>query len=160
MKILSVNANNRKHIFEVRSRHQSLVFPYSRTIPTPSATDRLSQVFVDPELGNEGFTYLLESGVEGSVHIDEVLEYNRDPTYMAELKLYQITQDAKDRFEASGVSVRQRSERLGTSPTQLYRLLDPTNYSKSLRQLFSLLYLLDCELDLEIRARPRSNLVR
>lgn len=33
-------------------------------------------MFVDPELGREAITYRLESGREGSVHIDAVLEYN------------------------------------------------------------------------------------
>ena len=35
-----------------------------------SSTDRIAEVFVDPELGREGFTYRLSSGDEGSVHID------------------------------------------------------------------------------------------
>jgi len=37
----------------------------------------------------------------------------------------------------------------------LYRLLDPTNYTKSLRQLMSLLYLLGAEVEVEVRDRPR-----
>ncbi|HEY5265560.1 MAG TPA: hypothetical protein VIJ40_01975 [Acidimicrobiales bacterium] len=118
----------------------------------------MSNVYVDPDLGNEGFTYTLESGVEGSVHIDEVLEYNGDPSYMAELMLYRLSQDAKTRFESSGISVRQMAEKLGTSPTQMYRLLDPTNYSKSLRQLISLLYMLDCEVEVEVRGRSGQHL--
>lgn len=31
MKILSVTANNRKHTFEVRTRRETLVLPYSKT---------------------------------------------------------------------------------------------------------------------------------
>jgi hypothetical protein len=158
MKILNVVPNNRKHTFEVRTRRQTLSFPYARVVPTPSPNDRLSNVFVDPDLGNERFTYTLESGAEGSVHIDEVLEYSGDPSYMAELMLYRLSQDAKARFESSGISVRQMSEKLGTSPTQMYRLLDPTNYSKSLRQLISLLYMLDCEVEVEVRERPGQHL--
>ena len=153
LKILNVTPNNRKHTFEVRTRRQTLSFPYGRAVPAPTPSDRLTRVFVDPDLGNEGFTYTLESGAEGSVHVDEVLEYHGDPSYMAELLLYRLSQDAKVRFESSGISVRQMSEKLGTSPTQLYRLLDSTNYSKSLRQLLSLLYMLDCEVELKVRER-------
>jgi hypothetical protein len=40
---------------------------------------------------------------------------------------------------SSGLSARAVAERLGTSPAQLYRLLDPTNYNKSARQLLALL---------------------
>lgn len=52
-------------------------------------------MYVDPELGREGFTYQLSSGAEGSVHIDAVLEYNEDPSYMAELTMYRLTQEAR-----------------------------------------------------------------
>jgi hypothetical protein len=72
---------------------------------------------------------------------------------MAELTLYRLTQEAKVRFETSGLSAREVSRWLGTSPTQLYRLLDPTNYSKSVRQLISLLYVLGCEVDVEVKER-------
>jgi hypothetical protein len=155
VKILGVVANNRKHAFEVRTSRQTLVFPYTKADPAPLSTDRIAEVIVDPELGREGFTYRLASGAEGSVHIDAVLEYNEDPSYMAELTLYRLTEEARSRFEASGLSAREVSRWLGTSPTQLYRLLDPTNYSKSLRQLISLLYILGCEVDVEVRERPR-----
>lgn len=112
-------------------------------------------MYVDPELGRGGFTYQLSSGAEGSVHIDSVLEYNEDPSYMAELTMYRLTQEARSRFEASERSARDVSRWLGTSPTQLYRLLDPTNYAKSLRQLISLLYLLGAEVEVEVKDRPR-----
>jgi hypothetical protein len=156
MKIVSVAGNNRRHLFEVHLRGRDLVLPYSKVDPIPSASDRLAEVFVDPELGREGFTYKLRSGKEGSVHIDSVLEYNEDPSYLAELTMYRLTQAARERFDASELSAREISRRLGTSPAQLYRLLDPTNYAKSLRQLFSLLHLLGYEIDVEVKDRsPR-----
>ena len=50
---------------------------------------------------------------------------------------------------------------IGTSATQLYRLLDPTNYRKSLRQLFELLNLLGCDVDVVLRtARPGRRTLR
>jgi hypothetical protein len=154
VKILSVATNNRRHAFEVRTRRQQFVFPYAKASPAPSTGDRVAEVFVDPELGREAFTFRLDSGAEGSVHIDAVLEYNEDPSYMADLALYRLTQEARKRFEISGLSTREVARSLGTSPTQLYRLLDPTNYSKSLRQLLSLLYLLGCDVDVEVKDRP------
>ncbi len=112
-------------------------------------------MYVDPELGREGFTYHLVSGAEGSVHLDSVLEYSQDHSHMAELTLYRLTVEANDRFEASGLSVREVSRLLGTSPTQLYRLLDPTNYGKSLKQLVDLLYLLGAEVEVEVKNRTQ-----
>ena len=43
--------------------------------------------------------------------------------------------------------------RLGTSPSQLYRLLDQTNYRKSVDQLLRLLKVLDCDVQLVVRAK-------
>ncbi len=74
---------------------------------------------------------------------------------MAGLTLYRLTEEVRRRFEASGLSAREVSRLLDTSPTQLYRLLDPTNQSKSLRQLISLPYVLGCEAEVEVRERPR-----
>lgn len=153
MKVLSVAANNRRHLFDVRTRRKNFVFPYAKADPAPSADDRVAEAFVDPELGREAFTYRLASGAEGSVHIDAVLEYNEDPSYMADLALYRLTQEARARLENSGLSTREVARSLGTSPTQIYRLLDPTNYAKSLRQLMTLLYLLGCDVDVEVKER-------
>lgn len=154
MKIIEVMANNRKRVFEVRTRRETFVFPYAQADPAPSSDNRVDEVFADSELGREAFTYRLVSGAEGSVHIDAVLEYNEDPSYMAELTLYRLTQEARTRFEASELSAREVARLLGTSPAQLYRLLDPTNYRKSLPQLISLLYVLGYEVDVEVKERP------
>lgn len=60
---------------------------------------------------------------------------------------------ARARFESSGLSAREVSRRLNTSPMHLYRLLDPTNYSKSLRQVLSLLSVLGYDVDVRITPR-------
>ncbi|GMU77260.1 MAG: hypothetical protein AMXMBFR46_00610 [Acidimicrobiia bacterium] len=156
MRILEVEANNRRRRFEIRTRAKSLVFPYAKAEPPPSADDRITEVFVDPELGREAFTYRLTSGAEGSVHFDAVLEYNEDPAYMADLTLYRLTLEARECFEASDLSAREIARALGTSPAQLYRLLDPTNYTKSVRQLLSLLYVLGCDVEVEVTQRRRA----
>ena len=133
------------------------LFPYAKADPPPTVEDRIVEVTPDPELGREGFTYRLESGAEGSVHIDSVLEYNEDPAYMADLALYRLSQEARAWFDSSGLSAREVARSLGTSPTQLYRLLDPTNYTKSVRQLMALLYLLGCDVEVEVKERtPRA----
>lgn len=141
MKIQKVEPNNRRRRFEVTTRRGVLAFPYGSCDPAPSASDPLADVYVDPELGREAFTYRLVSGAEGSIHMDSVLDVNADPDYLARLELYALTLEAKTRLKASGLSVRDASERLGTSPPQLYRLLDPTNYTKSARQLLAVLAL-------------------
>ena len=84
---------------------------------------------------------------------ERVLEYNRDPNYLRDLILYKLTVEAQRRIADSPLSKREIIRRLGTSATQLYRLLDQTNYKKSLDQLVSLLQLLECDVDLVVRAK-------
>jgi len=112
-------------------------------------------VWVDREIGNEGFTYVLESGAEGTVHVDQVLEYNEDPTYLRDQLLYRLTIEAQDRVAASKLSKREIIRRLGTSASQFYRVLDETNYTKSVGQLLALLHILGCEVDFTVRRRKR-----
>ena len=151
MKIKEVVPNNRKKAFEVYVRGKSFVFPYAVVRPTPTKGDKVTGVYVDEEMGREGFVYRLESGEEGAVHIDHVLEYNKDPGYMADMLLYKLTLWAQEATKKSGLSTRELIRRLGTSPAQFYRLLDQTNYRKSMRQLLTLLYLLDCEVDVVLK---------
>jgi hypothetical protein len=153
MKIRSVNANNRKRAFEVKTARQRFLFPYTKADPPPTPQDPLMEVSVDEELGREGFAYRLVSGREGSVHIEQVLEYNQDPGYMRDLLLYRLTIEAQNRVAASALSKREIIRRLGTSPAQFYRLLDSTDYRKSVDKILLLLHVLDCEVDLVVRAR-------
>jgi hypothetical protein len=156
MKIRSVKYNNRRKTFEVQTSGGTLPFPYSKVEPQPSVDDPISHVLVDKELGVEGFTYMLESGKEGTVHIEQVLEYNQDPWYLRDALLYKLTIEAQKRLEKSALSKREIIRRLGTSATQFYRLLDQKNYRKSVDQLLSLLHVLDCDVDLVVRAKSAS----
>lgn len=153
MRIRSVKHNNRKKVFEVRVSTRTLLFPYSKTDPGPAPEDPVTRVFVDREIGREGFTYVLRSGQTGTVHVEQVLEYNQDPNQMRDLLLYRLTLEAQKRMDASPLSKREITRRLGTSAAQLYRLLDQTNYRKSVDQLVSLLQVLDCDVDLVVRAK-------
>ena len=152
MKIRSVKLNNRKRAFEVGTWRQLFLFPYTKTDPPPTAEDPIVEVSVDDELGREGFTYQLASGREGSVHIEQVLEYNQDPGYMRDVLLYKLTIEAQKRIEESNLSKREIIRRLGTSSAQFYRLLDSTNYRKSVDKVLLLLHVLDCEVDLVVRS--------
>ena len=156
MKIRSVSYNNRRRAFEVRTTRKVFQFPYSKADPVPSARDPLSSVEVDQELGCEGFTYTLKSGKGGTVHVEQVLEYNQDPAYMRDALLYRLTLVAQKQAQTSPLSKREIIRRLGTSPAQLYRLLDQTNYRKSIDKLLALLDILDCDVDLVVRPRKGS----
>lgn len=156
MKLQDVTYNNRKRAFEVKAARKTFQLPYAKVDPRPSATDPITRVFVDQDLGREGFTYVLESGKEGTVHSEQVLEYNQDPNYLRDVLLYKLTTEAQKRVKGSPLSKREMIRRLGTSATQFYRLLDQTNYTKSVDQLLTLLHVLDCDVDLLVRTKTTS----
>ena len=153
MKVRSVAANNRRKVFEVRVGVKVLPFPYSKAEPAPDSGDPVVRVAVDEELAREGFVFDLRSGRSGTVHVEQVLEYNQDPSYLRDLLLYKLTLEAQRRVADGLLSKREICRRLGTSATQLYRLLDQTNYGKSVDQLLRLLRVLDCDVDLVVRAK-------
>jgi len=59
-------------------------------------------------------------GAEGVVHIEQALEYNQDPGYLAELLVHQLTAEAYRRVKTSGLSRRELARRLKTSVPQVY----------------------------------------
>jgi hypothetical protein len=164
MKLRSVRVNARRKAFEVRTSSRQLLMPFGKVEPRPTADDPVVRAFVDRELGSEGFSFVLRSGREGTVHVEQVLEYNRDPGHLRDQLLYALTLEAQKRVKASALSRRELIRRLGTSAAQFYRVLDQTNYRKSIDQLLSLLQLLRRALGhpahepftLGVRARARA----
>jgi hypothetical protein len=141
-------------MFEVRlANNRTLALPFAKTEPPPSAQDPIEDLRVDADTGRETFTYTLRSGETGTVHAEQVLEYNKDPDHLRDLLLYRLTLEAQKRIAASPLSKREIVRRLETSAAQLYRLLDQTNYRKSVDQLVALLQVLDCEVDLVVRTK-------
>jgi hypothetical protein len=153
VKIRSVRHNNRRKLFEVGISGKRLVFPFSKADPRPTIEDPVRESFVDDDVGREAFSYVLQSGRGGTVHVEQVLEYNQDPSYLRDLLLYRLTIEAQKRVAASPLSKREIVRRLGTSAAQLYRLLDQTNYRKSVDQLLAMLQVLDCEIELVVRGK-------
>ena len=88
MKIRGVKHNNRNKTFEIRTSTKKLVFPFSQGDPAPTVEDPVRESAVDEEAGREAFTYVLDSGRSGTVHVEQVLEYNQDPSYLRNLLLY------------------------------------------------------------------------
>src|SRR6185295_9881245 len=107
MKIRSVKHNNRKKAFEIKASNRTLLFPYSKLELQPSGGDPIDRVYVDKELASEAFTYDLKSGHSGTVHVEQVLEYNQDPSYLRDAILYELTVEAQKRLEKSALSRRE-----------------------------------------------------
>lgn len=151
MKIRGVRIDRRRRCFHLDlGRKGVLDFPFARSEPRPTREDPVVEAVVDPELANEGITFRLASGAEGGVLADQVLDYHSDPDYVRDLLLYRLTVEALDRIETSDLGVRGLSRRMGTSPAQLYRLLDTTNYRKSVDQMLRLLQALDAKVEVTV----------
>jgi hypothetical protein len=161
VKIRKVEANHRKGEFRVVTYSgDSYAYPFVKVDPQPDSANKVADASVDRELANEAFSYVLESGDEGVVHLDQVLEYNAEPTYLRDLLVYKLTVEAAKRVDESGLSRRELARRLRTSVPQLYRLLDTANEKKSINQLVALLQVLDCDVDLRVTSKGLSRPVR
>jgi DNA-binding TFAR19-related protein (PDSD5 family) len=153
VKIQRVTVNNKKRAFEVRVAARTLAFPFSKAAPCPTASDPVARVLPDDELAREAITYKLSSGAEGTVYVEQVLEYNEDPSYLREQLLYKLTVEARKRVDRTPLSKRELARALRTSAPQLYRLLDQTNTQKSVDQMLRLLQVLECDVDFVVRTR-------
>ena len=151
MKIRGVRIDRRRRCFHLDlGRKGVLDFPFARCEPVPTREDPVVEAFVDPELAREGITFRLASGADGVVLADQALDYHSDPDDLRDLLLYRLTLEARDRMDASCLGVREVSRRMGTCPSQLYRVLDPTNYRKSVDQLLRLLQALDAKVEVTV----------
>jgi hypothetical protein len=153
MKIKGVTANNRKKAFDIETTAGTYALPYALLAVQPDVDHTVEEAYPDRELGSEAFTYRLSDGREDTVHLDAVLEYNRDPAYLNELLLHRLTVEAQNALAGSALTKRELIRALGTSASQFYRLLDPTNQSKSVGQMLALLHLLGRDVDVVISPR-------
>ncbi len=145
--------NPRARTFQVHLGARVYPFPFTRADPVPTSQDPVARVWIDPEIARHGFCFVLASGKEGTILGEQVLEYNDDPALLRDRALYRLSVEAQDRIAASGLSKREIMRRLSTSASQLYRLLDQTNYQKSIDQMLGLLHVLGCDVEIVVRAK-------
>lgn len=153
MKIQRVTHNNHRKAFEVFCRNHSWHYPYSRLQIQPAKGNVISDIYIDTGSDKRSFTYVLQSGDAGTVHIDHVLDYNHAPTGLRMRILDTLTNEARKRIEDSQLSKREIVRRLGTSASQLYRIVDPDNQRKSIDQVLLLLEVLDCNVNVTVEDR-------
>ena len=146
MKIRRVLAHEKKKAFIVQAGAKSYEVPFSACGVVPSKRDPLLSVSVDGELGGLGFSFTLQSGREGTMLLEQVLEMHHDPEIARKRALYDLTCIAQDTAHRSKISKRAIARRLGCTPTHLYRLLDQTFYGKTIDQMVKLLSVLGVEL--------------
>lgn len=150
MKIKSVKNNNRRKALEIETPKGCLALPFSRLELKPTPKNGITEIYVDKELASKAITYVLASGQEASVHLDAFLDYNKDPDFLRNVVLHQLTVEAIKLMKKSSLSKQEVIRRLKTSPSQFYRLLDPANYSKSIDEMLRLVSVLGYRVELSI----------
>jgi len=156
MKIRSVAHNNRRKSFEVKTAKSAFVLPFSQVEPRPAVCRSHRSRLRDKALAARRSPTFSSPARRATVHIEQVLEYNQDPDYLRDALLYKLTIEAQKRLAVTPLSKNEIVRRLGTSPSQLARLLDQTNYRKSVDKLLALLHVLGCDVDLRVREKAAS----
>lgn len=118
---------------------------------SPSPGNGIKDAYVDKELGQRCVTFMLKDGQEDSVPIEAFWEYNRDPDYMRDIELYKLTTKAILLVKASNLSKRFICRQMGTSLSQLSRLLDPKN-QKTIDQMLRLITVLGADFEIKVAA--------
>ena len=152
MKITSVAACPRRSCFIVTMRNKTCEFSFSYLKHKPSSKNPVVAVWRDKDAGYEAFTYELKDGRGDTVLTDQVLYYNKDPKIVREAMLYQLSCQAQELLKQRRLSKRGVARQLSIQPAQLYRLLDPTFYGKTIDQMVRLFASLGEEV--EIRVKP------
>lgn len=152
MKIRSVRFDNRRQSFHVTAGTRTYELPYAAMDRTRGRL-KVVRVYPDPELGYQGFAFELDTGEEGGVHMDNVLLVNGNPRAVRENTLHNLTVASLDALSEAGLTKRALARRLGTSMSQLARLFDPTNKTKSIEQMMALLRALGRDVEVVVRKR-------
>ena len=150
LRIKSASYDNRKKSLTIETAHGSLELPYGKLMLKPKSGNLITDIYVDKELDRRCVIYVLQSGKLDSVPVEAFLEFNSDPEYLREVELYKLTIKASELMAKSAISKRAICRQMGTSLSQLYRLLDTKNYSKSLDQMFKLLTILGAKVDIKV----------
>lgn len=156
LKILRCDVDHARRRFVVRTRAWTYPFPFERLDPPLERGERVEEVHIDPEVGREGFTFRTSRGREDTVLADWVRDVNADPDYLSELLLHRLACRAKDELARSKLPRSEVQRRLGLGAAELRRLVDPAAAGKRLEDLVRLLFVLGCDVDLEVKRRRPS----
>lgn len=132
-----------------------VVFPFANADPALPHQDAIETLFIDTEAARAAFTYVLGSGREGTIHVEQVLEYNLDPTYLRALLLYRLTRRSPEHNRRTTVieaEIDAPAQDIGCAVESPSR---QTNNRKSVERLIRVLYVLGRDVDLVVRDTQR-----
>lgn len=138
----AVEYDNRKKSFRLRyTSGLQMECPYSAL----GIHGKVVEAAPDSEASRHAFYFILANGKKEFVPFDQPLHIAQHPEYVKEQTLYEVTKQLHQFIKQSRVPKRELARRLGTSLSQLARLLDTTNYNKDLARLIELAVMLNYE---------------
>ncbi len=141
-KFKKVQFDNKKKVFHLEyTSGLKIECPYSAL----GIQGKVTQAAPDNEVGGHSFYFVLNNGKKDFVPFDQPLHIVQHPEYVRRHTLYEVTKQLNQFIEREKVSKRELARRLGTSLSQLARLLDTTNYKKELSRLIELAAMLNYE---------------
>lgn len=141
-KFKKVEFDNKKRLFHLQyTSGLKLECPYSAL----DIRDKVVEAGPDQEVGRHSFYFILSNGKKDYVPYDQPLHIAQNPEYMKEQTLYKVTKQINHFIKQERVPKRELARRLGTSMSQLARLLDTTNYKKELSRLIEIAAMLNYE---------------
>jgi len=143
-KFRKVELDNKKKVFHLEyTSGLKIECPYSAL----GIRSKVMEAHPDKESGKHSFYFILENGEKEFVPFDQPLHIVQNPEYVKRNTLYEVTKQINEFIEREKVSKRELARRLGTSLSQLSRLLDTANYKKELSRLVELAAVLNYEFE-------------
>ncbi len=145
----------KKVIFDNKRRSFYLEYTSGLKVDCPYSAlgihGKVTEAAPDDEVGEHSFYFVLESGKRDSVPYDQPLHIAQNPEYLKRQTLYEMTKVINELIRKGKVSKRELARRLGTSMSQLSRLLDTSNYKKELSRLIEIAAMLNYEFKWEFK---------
>ena len=116
-----------------------------------TSKNKFKTIQIDHEFGNTSVSFVLEDGKTGDFPSDFVLYYC-DPSYDWS-SINQLKKNLKSEIKSAHLSMRLLAHALGTSPSQVLRILDSKKSTNQLAQLMKLAHFAGMELEFKLRKK-------
>jgi hypothetical protein len=151
-----ITPNYRKRVLEIVLREGRTLSHYNLPFAVFTGMkigpqNRFASITIEPDLAEQGATFVLEDGKRGDFPADFVLYYS-DPTYQWS-PINQLKRALKSKISDSKLSIRVLADALNTSPAQVMRLLEENRASKQFLQLSKLAQIAGYNIEIKLKKR-------
>ncbi|MBI4405922.1 MAG: helix-turn-helix domain-containing protein [Deltaproteobacteria bacterium] len=147
-RIRAVSFNNRRKEIEVTyATGKKLNVHYGQL----GIKKTVAKAWVDTETNCQSVAFAFNDGTVDYMPYDQPLALNRDPEYLLQTQIEELTAKIKCELSKRKISKRFLAKQLKTSDNQVHRLLNPTILNKNLEQLCRIAEVLELEVEIRLR---------